>query len=280
MLKLNAPAEIHWCRSNMNKRDPILMKTVEVLKDCRRLNASDEMNCPMPRSVEKVPVRNEKSVLGGYRYVTVWVSRFDLFPLLKTWSGPSNRSRGRLAGRVVNHPRFSYRAESDCTPLFLWSFITPLHQHCYSVSFTSTTTTITHFESQNTSSPHTAHQTATPRPSHSRSPSTSSSARDAARRHRTPVSWPVLNADWPNPSRAPSLPRAVARLGSLSREVVKRGGGSGRGLDSQGCRLTKIIGRAHWLRVRPTLDATLLLFERVSEKLFSNLGFLPTFFFS
>ena len=60
MPKLNAPAEIHWRRSNMNKRDPILMKSVEVLKDCRSLNAADEMNCPIPRSVEKVPVRNEK----------------------------------------------------------------------------------------------------------------------------------------------------------------------------------------------------------------------------
>ena len=60
MLKLNAPAEIHWRRSDMNTRDPILMKSVEVLKDCRSLNAADEMNCPMPRSVEKVPVRNEK----------------------------------------------------------------------------------------------------------------------------------------------------------------------------------------------------------------------------
>ena len=60
MLKLNAPAEIHWRRSNMNKRDPFLMKYVEVLKDCRSLNAADEMNCPMPRSVDKVPVRNEK----------------------------------------------------------------------------------------------------------------------------------------------------------------------------------------------------------------------------
>ena len=60
MLKLNAPVEIHWRRSNMNTRDPILMKSVEVLKDCRSLNAADEMNCPMPRSVEKVPVRNEK----------------------------------------------------------------------------------------------------------------------------------------------------------------------------------------------------------------------------
>ena len=60
MPKLNAPAEIHWRRSNMNTRDPILMKYVEVLKDCRSLNAAAEMNCPMPRSVEKVPVRNEK----------------------------------------------------------------------------------------------------------------------------------------------------------------------------------------------------------------------------
>ena len=33
MLKLNAPGEIHWRWSNMNKRDPILMKSVEVLKD-------------------------------------------------------------------------------------------------------------------------------------------------------------------------------------------------------------------------------------------------------
>ena len=60
MLKLNAPAEIHWGRSNIDTRDPILMKSVEVLKDCRSLNAADEMNCPMLRSVEKVLVRNEK----------------------------------------------------------------------------------------------------------------------------------------------------------------------------------------------------------------------------
>ena len=60
MPKLNAPAEIHWRRSNMNTRDPILMKSVEVLKDCRSLNAAAEINCPMPRSVEKVPIRNEK----------------------------------------------------------------------------------------------------------------------------------------------------------------------------------------------------------------------------
>ena len=60
MPKLNAPAEIHWRRSNMNTRDPILMKSVEVLKDCRSLNAAAEMNCPMPRSVEKVPIRNDK----------------------------------------------------------------------------------------------------------------------------------------------------------------------------------------------------------------------------
>ena len=60
MPKLNAPAEIHWCRSNINTRDPILMKSVEVLKDCRSLNAAAEMNCPMPRSVEKMAIRNEK----------------------------------------------------------------------------------------------------------------------------------------------------------------------------------------------------------------------------
>ena len=64
MPKLNAPAEIHWRRSNMNTRDPILMKSVEVLKDCRSLNAAAEMNCPMPRSVEKVPIRNEKRCKG------------------------------------------------------------------------------------------------------------------------------------------------------------------------------------------------------------------------
>ena len=60
MPKLNAPAEIHWRRSNMNTRDPILMKSVEVLKDCRSLNAAAEINCPMSRSVEKVTIRNEK----------------------------------------------------------------------------------------------------------------------------------------------------------------------------------------------------------------------------
>ena len=67
MPKLNAPDEIHWRRSNMNKRDPILMISVEVPKDCRSLNAADEMNCPVPRSVEKVPVRNEKSVIRMHR---------------------------------------------------------------------------------------------------------------------------------------------------------------------------------------------------------------------
>ena len=65
MLKLNAPAEIHWRRSNMNKRDPVLMKYVEVLKDCRSLNAAAEINCPMPRSVEKVPVRNGKRCIDN-----------------------------------------------------------------------------------------------------------------------------------------------------------------------------------------------------------------------
>ena len=67
MPKLNAPAEIHWRRSNMNTRDPILMKSVEVLKDCRSLNAADEMNCPMPRSFEKVPVRNEKRCISCHQ---------------------------------------------------------------------------------------------------------------------------------------------------------------------------------------------------------------------
>ena len=44
------------------------MKYVEVLKDCRSLNAAAEMNCPMPRSVEKVPIRNEKRCTINHRY--------------------------------------------------------------------------------------------------------------------------------------------------------------------------------------------------------------------
>ena len=72
MPKLNAPVEIHWRRSNMNTRDPILMKSVEVLKDCRSLNAAAEMNCPMPRSVEKVPIRNEKRCIRYHSHVTVF----------------------------------------------------------------------------------------------------------------------------------------------------------------------------------------------------------------
>ena len=60
MPKLNVPAEIYWRRSNLNERDPILMKSVEVLKDCRSLNAAAEMNYPMPLSVEKVQISNEK----------------------------------------------------------------------------------------------------------------------------------------------------------------------------------------------------------------------------
>ena len=43
------------------------MKSVEVLKDCRSLNAAAEMNCPMPRSVEKVPIRNEKRCISTVR---------------------------------------------------------------------------------------------------------------------------------------------------------------------------------------------------------------------
>ena len=75
MPKLNAPAEIHWRRSNMNTRDPILMKSVEVLKDCRSSNAAAEMNCPMPRSVEKVPIRNEKRCSAIYPPKEARVSR-------------------------------------------------------------------------------------------------------------------------------------------------------------------------------------------------------------
>ena len=39
MLKLNAPDEFHWRRSNMNKRDPILMKYVEVWMQLPKLIA-------------------------------------------------------------------------------------------------------------------------------------------------------------------------------------------------------------------------------------------------
>ena len=81
MPKLNAPAEIHLRRSNMNTRDPILVKSVEVLKDCRSLNAAAEMNCPMPRSVEKVPIRNEKRCIysSAIRRTTI----FDAFPVIR-----------------------------------------------------------------------------------------------------------------------------------------------------------------------------------------------------
>ena len=78
MPKLNAPAEIHWRRSNMNTLDPILMKSVEVLKDCRSLNAAAEMNCPMPRSVEKVPIRNEKRCMPpciDHMELLAWMQR-------------------------------------------------------------------------------------------------------------------------------------------------------------------------------------------------------------
>ena len=60
----------------MNKRDPIIMKYVEVLKDCRSLNAADEMNCPMPRSVEKVPVRNEKRC--SHPIISEYANNYDV----------------------------------------------------------------------------------------------------------------------------------------------------------------------------------------------------------
>ena len=49
----------------------LLMKSVEVLKDCRSLNAAAEMNCPMPRSVEKVPIRNKKRCTYIVK-ITIW----------------------------------------------------------------------------------------------------------------------------------------------------------------------------------------------------------------
>ena len=72
MPNLNTPAEINWRRSNMNKRDSVLVKSVEVLKDCRSLNAADEMN-PMSRLVEKVPVRNEKRCTSSSIFLSLIV---------------------------------------------------------------------------------------------------------------------------------------------------------------------------------------------------------------
>ena len=89
MPKLNAPAEIHWRRSNMNTRDPILMKSVEVLKDCRSLNAAAEINCPMSRSVEKVPIRNEKRC-------SVVKARPAAYPRLQGYWGNQARIGGLL----------------------------------------------------------------------------------------------------------------------------------------------------------------------------------------
>ena len=90
MPKLNAPAEIHLCRSNMSTRDPILMKSVEVLKDCRSLNAAAEMNCPMPRSVEKVPIRNEKRCTlfctpNRHLFISIRHIAIDFVTLILVW---------------------------------------------------------------------------------------------------------------------------------------------------------------------------------------------------
>ena len=93
MPKLNAPAEIHWRRSNMNTRDPILMKSVEVLKDCRSLNAAAEMNRPMPRSVEKVSIRNEKRCIHHEISITP----------LQTRSNCASRNAGHLV--LINNIR-------------------------------------------------------------------------------------------------------------------------------------------------------------------------------
>ena len=78
MPKLNDPVEIHWRRSNMNKRYSIPMKSVEMLKDCRSLNAAAEMNRPMPRSVEKVPIRNEKRCTHQFATLDVFVCFDDV----------------------------------------------------------------------------------------------------------------------------------------------------------------------------------------------------------
>ena len=99
MPKLNASAEIHWRRSNMNTRDPILMKSVEVLKDCRSLNAAAEMNCPMPRSVEKVPIRNEKRCMYicifFLRSLLLWCMVYGVCILTHDVRGLPPRSFGR-----------------------------------------------------------------------------------------------------------------------------------------------------------------------------------------
>ena len=120
MLKLNAPAEIHWRRSNMNTRDPILMKSVEVLKDCRSLNAADEMNCPMPRSVEKVPVRNEKRCslrhvfCRLYIFISVCCSDGGWAP--KSWnrSPTSDEKRAQVMFVCMYVPMYVCRVNCPC----------------------------------------------------------------------------------------------------------------------------------------------------------------------
>ena len=111
MPKLNAPAEIHWRRSNMNTRDPILMKSVEVLKDCRSLNAAAEMNCPMPGSVAKVPIRNEKRCIHilNYIYINYTIHLFSL------WTGAfsSDRGMGQFISSAAFKLRQSFRTSTD-----------------------------------------------------------------------------------------------------------------------------------------------------------------------
>ena len=108
MPKLNAPAEIHWRRSNMNTRDPILMKSVEVLKGCRSLNATAEMNCPMPRSVEKVPIRNEKRCSKSMALcrTQLKICRFALqkgvYPLLRACMNSAIHSYLRRSARRLH----------------------------------------------------------------------------------------------------------------------------------------------------------------------------------
>ena len=57
---MNATAEIHCIQSNMNERNLTLMQSVEVVKHCRNSNVADEIKCPLPTSIEKMPIRNEK----------------------------------------------------------------------------------------------------------------------------------------------------------------------------------------------------------------------------
>ena len=62
---MDARAEIHLIQSNMNEPNLTLMQSVEAAKHCRKSNVADEISCPSPTSIEKMPIRSEK----WYMYV-------------------------------------------------------------------------------------------------------------------------------------------------------------------------------------------------------------------